>query len=68
MKGVAGIILGYVHHETGEYVAREEAERASTADATAPAYDGRRHRPARGQAHRARPARQPRDGEPRGVP
>ena len=69
MKGVVGIILGYVHHETGAYVAREEAERASTADATAPAsYDGRRHRPARGQAHRAGPARQPRDGEPRGVP
>jgi NAD(P)-dependent dehydrogenase (short-subunit alcohol dehydrogenase family)/3-oxoacyl-(acyl-carrier-protein) synthase len=35
MKGVVGIILGYVHHETGEYVAREEVERGS--EVTAPA-------------------------------
>jgi hypothetical protein len=34
MKGVVGIILGYVHHETGEYVSREEVERA--ADVAAP--------------------------------
>jgi hypothetical protein len=33
MKGVVGIILGYVHRETGEYVAREEVERGSLASA-----------------------------------
>jgi S-adenosylmethionine synthetase len=27
MKGVVGIILGYVHHETGEYMPREKLER-----------------------------------------
>jgi hypothetical protein len=27
MKGVVGIILGYVHYQTGEYVAREKLER-----------------------------------------
>jgi NAD(P)-dependent dehydrogenase (short-subunit alcohol dehydrogenase family)/3-oxoacyl-(acyl-carrier-protein) synthase len=27
MKGVVGIILGYVHHETGEYMPREKIER-----------------------------------------
>ena len=37
MKGVIGIVLGYVHHETGEYVSRDEAERGSVAEATAPA-------------------------------
>jgi hypothetical protein len=35
MKGVVGIILGYVHHETGDYVSREEVERG--AEVTAPA-------------------------------
>jgi NAD(P)-dependent dehydrogenase (short-subunit alcohol dehydrogenase family)/3-oxoacyl-(acyl-carrier-protein) synthase len=29
MKGVVGIILGYVHHETGEYMPREKIERRS---------------------------------------
>jgi hypothetical protein len=35
MKGVVGIVLGYVHHETGEYVSREEVERGSMASAGA---------------------------------
>jgi NAD(P)-dependent dehydrogenase (short-subunit alcohol dehydrogenase family)/3-oxoacyl-(acyl-carrier-protein) synthase len=40
MKDVVGIILGYVHHETGEYVAREEVERVSLAASDVPAPTG----------------------------
>ena len=35
MKGIVGIILGYVHYETGEYVAREKLDRRSLTTSTA---------------------------------
>ncbi len=38
MKGVVGIILGYVHHETGEYVAREKLERRTMSSTTIPVH------------------------------
>jgi hypothetical protein len=36
MKGIVGIILGYVHHETGEYVPREKLERRSLSSTEIP--------------------------------
>jgi hypothetical protein len=38
MKGVVGIILGYVHYQTGEFVAREKLERRTMSSTTIPVH------------------------------